>query len=216
MQACQIFSDSTDVTSRLDQLSLSLEAVREAVYQGHLHRVRLTQNHPSIFPGMEMWGWIVGSFRDQVRPLGWAAYEKTNYPLTVHSDLKLAVSVASGDASVGNPYGIPSNRSKKGRSTVEAIQQNSQLDMFADLIPQQTEFSGLEGFETWILLHHTDTAKNEIRFELSRPSSIDHAGKITEWSERILLGAIDLDESFAQITGPSGPDIDIDIRRKNA
>lgn len=216
MQSCQMFSDPADVTLRLDQLSLTLEALREAIFQGHLHRVRLTPNHPSIFPGMEMWGWIVGSFRDQARPLGWSAHEKINFPLTVHSGLKLAVSVASGDASVGNLYAIPTNRSKKGKSTVDAILQNCQLDMFADLIPQPTEFSGLEGFETWILLHHTDRANNEIRFELSRPSSIDHSGKITEWSERILLGAIDLDDSFADISGPSGPDIDITIRRKNA
>lgn len=215
MQACQIFNDLEDVAYRLGQLRMTPEAVREAVYQGHLHRVRLTPNHPTIFPGMEMWGWIVGSLRDQLRTLGWVAHEKANYPVTVHQDLKLAIAVASADAGVGNPFCIPTNRSKKGKNTVDAIEQNCQLDMFADLIPEPTRFAEYDGYETWILLHYTDHANNEIRLELSRPSSIDQSGKINAWSERILLGTIDLDDDFAAITSDSGPDIDIDIRRKN-
>ncbi|NMX33148.1 MULTISPECIES: hypothetical protein [Pseudomonas] len=216
MQACQIFSDADDVGYRLGQLSTSLEAFREAINQGHLHRVRLTPNHPLIFPGLEMWGWIVGSLRDQLRGLGWVAHEKATYPVTVHPYLNLAISVASGDANVGNPFASPSTRSKKGKHTVEAVEQNCQLDMFADLMPEPSHYSENEGYDTWVLLHHTDHLKNEIRFELSRPSSIDKSGKINAWFERILLGSIDLDDDFAVITPPGGPDIEIDIRRKNA
>lgn len=216
MQACQVISDADDVSYRLGQMSTSPEVFREAVNQGHLHRVRLTPNHPLIFPGMEMWGWIVGSLRDQLRGLGWVAHEKSTYPVTVHPDLNLAISVASGDANVGNPYATPTTRSKKGKNTVEAVEQNCQLDMFADLIPEPLQYAEHDGYDTWVLLHHTDHLKNEIRFELSRPSSIDHGGKIKGWFERILLGVIDLDDDFALVAPTGGPDIDIDIRRKNA
>lgn len=216
MQACQVISDADDVSYRLEQMSTSSEVFREAVNQGHLHRVRLTPNHPLIFPGMEMWGWIVGSLRDQLRGMGWVAHEKATYPVTVHPDLNLAISVASGDANVGNPYATPTTRSKKGKNTVEAVEQNCQLDMFADLIPEPLQYAEHDGYDTWVLLHYTDHLKNEIRFELSRPSSIDQGGKINGWFERILLGVIDLDDDFAVITSAGGPDIDIDIRRRKA
>lgn len=215
MQACQVFSALDEVAFRLERLDLSREALREAVNQAHLQRVRLTPNHPSIFAGLEMWGWLVGALRDQLRTLGWFAHEKANYPLTVHSTLNLAIAVASGDANVGNPLGVPSNRSKKGKNTVVAVEQNCQFDMFADLLPEPEELPESESHDTWILLHHTDPAKKEIRMELSRPSGIDKGGKINSWFERIMLGSIDLDDDFTVITPPSGPDIDIEIRRKS-
>ncbi|VDL20731.1 hypothetical protein BANRA_00002 [Pseudomonas aeruginosa] len=61
MQACQVFSDQDEIAARLEQLSLEREPLREAINQAHLQRVRLTPNHPSIFPGLEMWGWLVGA-----------------------------------------------------------------------------------------------------------------------------------------------------------
>ena len=39
-------------------------------------------------------------------------------------------------------------------------------------------------------------------------------GKISEWSERIILGSIPFDDDLVEIYPPSGPDIEIDIRRK--
>jgi hypothetical protein len=69
-----------------------------------------------------MWGWLVGAVRDQLRPLGWVAHEQSNYPLTVHSALNLAIAVASGDSYVGNLLGMPSSRSRKGKNTVDAMQ----------------------------------------------------------------------------------------------
>jgi hypothetical protein len=71
-----------------------------------------------------------------------------------------------------------------------------------------------DGNQTWILMHHTDTARGEIRFELSLPAEIGSDGKITSWSERIVLGSIPFDDDLTEILEPSGPDIDIEIRRK--
>lgn len=216
MQACQVFSDQDEVAARLEQLSLERTPLREAVNQAHLQRVRLTPNHPSIFHGLEMWGWMVKAVRDQLRPLEWVAHEKSNYPLTVHSKLNLAIAVASGDGFVGNPLGMPSSRSRKGKNTVDAVEQNGQFDMFSELLPVPEELPESGPHETWVLLHHTDTVKKEIRIELSRPSGIDKGGKINFWSERIMLGAISIDDDLFEVAPPSGPEIDIEIRRKSA
>jgi len=216
MQACQVFSDQDEVAARLEQLSLEREPLHEAVNQAHLQRVRLTPNHPSIFHGLEMWGWMVKAVRDQLRPLEWVAHEKSNYPLTIHSTLNLAIAVASGDSFVGNPLGMPSSRSRKGKNTVDAVEQNGQFDMFSELLPVPEELTESGPHETWVLLHHTDTVKKEIRIELSRPSGIDKGGKINFWSERIMLGAIAIDDDLFEVAPPSGPEIDIEIRRKSA
>jgi hypothetical protein len=56
--------------------------------------------------------------------------------------------------------------------------------------------------------------RGEIRLELSRPSDISKDGRISEWSERIILGSIPFDDELVEIYPPSGPDIEINIRRK--
>lgn len=201
-----------EIASRLEQLGVTEVALREAIYQGHLQRTRLTLNHPRIFPGLVMWGEVVAALRDQLRPLDWIRHDVGSFPVTVNEALNLAIAVASGDESTGNPYAHPSNRSKKGRNTVEAIVANRQMVLF-EVFMQEIK-KDAEGNQTWILMHHTDTAKSEIRFELSLPADIGNDGKITSWSERILLGSISFDDDLGDILELGGPDIDIEVRRK--
>jgi hypothetical protein len=212
MTSSLVHSDPLAVSSRLEQLGLDATPLREAVYQGHLQRTRLTPNHPKIFPGLEMWGWIVGSLREQLRPLGWDRVDVGNFPLTVNETLGLAIAVASGDEGTGNSLACPSNRSRKGRNTVDAIETNQQFDMFAESLPKALEDS--DEHETWVLLHHTDFTRKEIRMELSRPSEIGDDGKISAWTERILIESNSFDGDAIEIEPPSGPDIEIEIRRK--
>lgn len=218
MQACQVYTQPNDTAVRLAELKVSEAALREAVNQGHLQRTRLTPNHPRIFPGLEMWGWTVASLRNQLSQYGWYAEEKSNYPLTAHREHNFVIAVASGDSYVGNPIGIPTTRSKKGKNTADAVEHNSQIDMFAELLPEPSDSLNVLIQDTWILLHYIDQVKKEIRIELSRPSGIDDSGKIIAWSERVILSSIDLDDDLPEIffSGSGGPDIDIDIRRKSA
>lgn len=212
MSAIVLFENTDEIASRLDQLEVNEVALREAVYQGHLQRTRLTLNHPTIYHGLNMWGEIVAALREQLRPLGWTRQEVGSYALTVHEERGLAITVASGDEATGNPSAHPCNRSKKGRNTVEAIEANRQLELFEKLPPEIQDEA--DGKQTWVLMHHTDTVRGEIRLELSRPSSIGKDGKISEWSERIILSSIPFDDDLVEIYPPSGPDIEIDIRRK--
>lgn len=211
MSAMVLFDNPEEIANRLEQLGVNEGALREAIYQGHLQRTRLTLNHPVIYHGLNMWGEVVAALREQLRPLGWVREDIGSYALTAHEELKLAISVASGDEATGNPSAHPSNRSRKGRNTVEVIEANRQLELFEQLPPEdQVE----EGKQTWVLMHHTDTSRGEIRVELSRPSSIGKDGKINEWAERIILNSIPFDDDLVEIYAPNGPDIDIDIRRK--
>jgi hypothetical protein len=212
MNAIVLFDKPAEISNRLAQLGVNEGALREAVYQGHLQRTRLTLNHPVIYHGLNMWGEIVAALRDQLRPLDWIRQEIGNFALTVHEERKLAIAVASGDEGTGKPSAHPCNRSKKGRNTVDAIEANRQLELF-ERLPPENQVDG-DDKQTWVLMHHTDTTQREIRLELSRPSEIGNDGKISEWAERIILGSIPFDDELVEIYPPSGPDIEIDIRRR--
>src|SRR5258708_6761383 len=205
MNTDAVLFDAGDVSARLLQLGLNSEVLRESVLQAHLRRTRLTANHPRIFPGLEMWGWAVAALRDQTRPLGCLAVEIANFPLTVNQELAVGISVAAGDEATGFPRLVPSNRARKGRNTAEAVEGNQQLDMFEAMVPRSGEETA--GHETWVLLHYTDWPGKEIRIELSRPSEIGRDGKISAWSERIILGSLPLDDEHIDIKHPDGPDI---------
>jgi len=210
-----VYFEMQDVSTRLTQLGLDDSLLQESVRQAHLFRARITPNHPRIYPGLVMWGEIVAALRNVLRPRGWYRPEVGNYELTVNDDLNLAIAVASGDEATGTPYGNPSNRSPKGKNTVEAVEANRQLDMFSDLLPELSQADDSDtNQQTWVLLHFTDAGKQEIRLELSRPSAIGDDGKISDWSERIILGSIPTGDDDVSVESPQGPDIDFDVRRK--
>ena len=211
MYATILFDKPNEIANRLEQLGLREAELREAVNQGHLQRTRLTSNHPVIYHGLNMWGELVAALRDQLRPLDWVREDIGSFALTVNDELKLAITVASGDEATGNPSVHPTNRSKKGRNTVDAIETNRQMTLFEELPP---DAESDEVRQTWVLLHHTDTNRGEIRVEISRPSNIGSDGKITAWAERIILSSIPFDDVLVEIFAPNGPDVEIDIRRR--
>jgi hypothetical protein len=210
-----VVSEPDEVVKRLEVLGVSEALLKEAINQGHLQRARLTPNHPRIFAGLEMWGWCVAGLRDQLRPLGWVAHVASNYESTVNDRLDLAIAVASGDEATGFSHLRPSNRSKKGLNTVDAVEANRQGDLFLELLPAE-KLSGPSNHDTWILLHHTDVLKKEIRMEFSKPWDIGSDGKITSWAERIILSSISFDDDIllGELIEPDGMDININITRK--
>jgi len=212
VSAIVLHANAAEIASRLEQLGVNEQALHEAIWQGHLHRATLTDNHPVIYRGLVMWGDSVAALRDQLRPLGWTRKDRGSYALTEHEELGLAITVASGDEATGVPYLQPTNRSKKGRNTMEAVEANQQLDLFDGLTVEQQ--GGVDESQTWVLLHYTDKRIGEIRIELSRPTAIDSDGRISDWSERIILGSIPLEDDLLEIEPPSDPDIEITVRRK--
>ena len=129
-----------------------------------LQRTRLTLNHPRTFPGLVMWGEVVAALRDQLRPLDWIRQDVGGFPVTVKETLNLAIAVASGDEATGNPYAHPSNRSKKGRHTVDAIESNRQMVLLFEEFMQEVK-QDVEGNQTWISVSYThrDVYKRQVQ-----------------------------------------------------
>jgi hypothetical protein len=212
MSVTRIVDAQQDVDARLAELRLDQSIISEALRQANLHWVRKTDHHPRLYRHQIMWGETVAALRDLLAPMGWRKSDEGNYELTVNSAGDLAIVIASGDSGTANPNRTPSNKSPKGRHTVDAVAANRQSDMFAELLPVEPSFE--RSISTWVLLHHRSA--NKIHVELSKPNEIDKDGMIISWSERLLLSDIPLDGETITVTPPQLPDINIEISRKSA
>jgi hypothetical protein len=206
-----------DVRSRLAELGLEEEPLKDAVRRGQLAFLNCTPNHPPPFPGMSAWAETVSALREYVIPLGWYRSNENNYALSVDSTGGTAIAVATGDDGTGRPDGTPSTNAHKGPSTLEAITVNQLQFSFMDERPSLARGASSRPKNhraTWILLIRR--ASNEVRCELSLPISIGEDGHIDAWRERILLSSIPLDGDLAEAvpTPPPLPDIRIDVKRR--
>ncbi|MYM96480.1 hypothetical protein [Duganella vulcania] len=213
MQTAKIVHDPADVSTRLAELGLKEELLLEALRQANLYRVRTTNHHPRLYRYQVMTAETIAALRDLLVPEGWQKLDEGQYELTRNPSGTMAIAVASGDDNVAQVERTPSNKSPKGRHTIAAVESNRQADMFADLLPVK-EVDTETPRDTWVLLHRV--TKSGIHSELSRPTEISDDGMIALWSERILLGKIELDGDPVQINPPDQPDIDIVISKKSA
>jgi hypothetical protein len=203
-----------DIRPRLAELGLDEESLKETVRRGQLAFISCTANHPPQFPGMAAWAETVRALREYVVPLGWRRSNDNNYALAVDSEGSVAIAVATGNDGTGRADVTPSTNARKGPSTLEAITVNQLQFGFMDDHPARLApaSDGNDHRMTWILLIHR--AQNEVRSELSLPSSIAEDGHIDGWRERILLGSISFDADLVEIVPPPQPDITIDVRRR--
>jgi hypothetical protein len=202
------------VQSRLAELELTEDILREALTLAHSYAARCTSNHPRIYPGLVMWAETIKALRDLLRSEGWHSQDEGTYDRVIRADGAIGIAVASGNEAVGLPDMEPTNKSPKGRNTVEAVETNRQLELFPMPVVESDEPEKKDG-ETWLLLHYYDARKGERRAELSRPRDIDDDGRISAWYERIILAPLSIDGDFAEIAPPDLPDVDFDIERKN-
>lgn len=211
MFATVVFHEPADVDTRLAQLQLDRQVLIDAVLQAILYRARLTAHHPRLYRHSVLTNETVAALRDFLIPRGWEKQDEGNYELVVNPALAVAIAVASGDDATGIKDRTPSNKSEKGPRTVKAVDDNRTADLFPETLPPVEDEQ--RTLDTWILLHHFKS--DELRLELSRPNGYDSTQRfVTSWSERIVLGAIELDGNPTVLPIPQSPDVDVAVSRK--
>jgi len=206
-------SEIWDVVRRLDELGLKAGPIQDAVRRGHLATDSCTPNHPPLMRGILGWGETVCALREHLAPIGWEASDDNNFAIVVSPNGQIAIVVATGDEGTGITEANPSTRSIKGPHTEAAVVVN-QLQLNLELFPPVAVQKKIdEQRATYVLLVHR--APNEVRCELSLPREIVD-GRISAWTERIILNSIPLDGEPVEISSPDQPDLDIQVRRRSA
>lgn len=195
-------------------MGLQAEDLTGSLLDGASAMALCTDNHPTIYPGLTFYAETVRALRDRKMAEGWSRSDARNYSTVVSPDRSIQIAVARGDEWTGReeaPDGRPSTLHRKGVATQLAVETNYQLSLFDEIPAPEPEGSG-GALTTWVLLHYRES--QVIRCELSKPLTMNASGFFEAWSERIIIGQINLDPT--RITLPEEPPVapDVLVRRR--
>ena len=210
-----VHDDPEDAERRLRELRLTAEILLEAIRAGEAARQNCGSLVPRWFPGSSASANTTRSLREQLIPLRWEMNEDGGYSRTISPD-RVAIVVATGNAGTGTASSPSSTKYPKGPATVEAVEANLlqlefELGGLSQLLSQEAPAVAVD--QLWILL--VARVGREVRGELSRPEGFDATGRVTVWTERIILPPISLDGEGDEGRLPEpGPDFDVDVVRR--
>lgn len=212
----QVYAEESAIEDRLAQLGLEEDRVTDIVRRGYIAFASCTPNDPPLYPGFSAWAAMVRGLREYLLP-AWSRCDENNYSLVVNPSGTMAIAVATGDDATGRVDCSPTTKSSKGPSTADAVSSNQmqlELPYVFDAAPTAADDGASdEKRMTWILLVHR--ARDEVRCELSLPTSMGTDGRVDGWRERIILKAIPTDPEVIEITPPKPlPDISVDVKRR--
>jgi hypothetical protein len=203
-----------EIQTRLHTLGVTEEQLRDAASQGVAARRRCTAFHPPSSPGFYQWSEIHVALRQTLVPLNWRHSDVGGFSTVVSPDGSIAISVATGSDRTGKP-GLPDPTTKypRGAMTHAAVEINQQTTF--DLHTGETILPDTPSRKlvTWWLL--VATRHDEVRLELSCPTSIGDDGRIDSWSERILLDPLGIEPTLPMLPDdePDPTPIDVHVER---
>ncbi len=114
-----------------------------------------------------------------------------------------------GNADTGDETRTPRTARRKGAATHEAVHSNQLVLPFPVTVVNGTDMAA-KGQATWVMLYFRSADPNEIRAELSYPTSFEN-GEISTWRQRIILPTLVLD---ATVVPPhdAGGAADVDFK----
>lgn len=205
-----------EVRNRLGDLGLEAERLRDVVRRGHLAFLTCTENHPPFVTGIWAWAETVRALREYVLPLGWRRSDENSYSVVIDPSDELAIAVATGDESTGQAGQFPTTKTPKGPITIDIVESNQfQLALFSSPTSKSAPVAEPEEDAkrlTWMLLIHR--AKDEVRCELSLPSSMGADGRPNAWGERILLEAIPLVDDSTDVGADTQTEVTVEVKRR--
>ena len=217
--SARIVIDPIAVEARLRELDAMLteSLLLEANLRGFEARQDATPAHAPTAAGTYHWHAFVPALRSELVQLGWSLKDHKNCPFVLSADKGIMLVVMTGDSDTGKTEGRPTNQADKGRVLSDAVQFNRNYELF-ESSAMSTLKQGELGTQLWVLLYHVERGPQglpkEIRTELSLPSSFE-GKKIVEWSERIILKTLDIENGpMIALPIPTAP-IDIPVERRH-
>lgn len=195
----QVLSADEDVRPRIEQLfGITVDHLTRVTQAAAGGRNSATSLHPSSTAGSNMYYEGTAALRRELLPdAAWDHDEANQQPRTFNNDRRIAVIVQSGDEMTGiDGDRVPRSKHGKGRATRQKIVDNRQEYLFDLATPDESvdEQDDELALTTWVLL--LAEVDGELRAELSRPYAMDEAGRVSAWTERILLPVTPLGGTF--------------------
>lgn len=199
-----------DHNVQLAVLGLTVEQLDEARGRAQHDVDECTSLDPPGSRGQVRHMRTVRYLREVLIPHGWVPDDTGNVGAVVSPDGTIAIVVTTGDTGTGLLSYTPKTKYPKGAVTQRRVRQNVQLNLFEDLTEEPLHDDLDEPSRTtWVLLQHP--AGNAVRAELSCPSGVDVAGRISEWSRRIMLPELPLDTHETWIADDDEGDDPVDV-----
>ena len=209
--AAKIYSTRHSVDDRIRELGLRRDGLISTVRAAAAAVASCTANHPPTARGWLAWCESVVRLREEFRSDGWSADDTANFSTIVDEAAGLKIAVVNTDEGAGNPGMEPTNRSRRGLLSKQAIESNQLFFPFEGWNVEPDEVKR-EGATTWYLCIHV--VGDEVRAELSLPTSCE-GGIIGGWKERIMLVSREEDLIIgAGLHSDEGPDFEVEISRK--
>ncbi len=213
--------------TRLKELGLDADQLRNVALEGHSYRQEATDNHPPTHGGTVAYGTMVRALRDHLIPQGWLKSNEHNFCVTRNPKTNIAIVVAAGDGDTGLAGDPVNTRRSKGLMAHEAVASNVvQMTLFdgdwlKNVVGEKPQrdvvfLPTTRAWKTYYFLHFYDRAGDELRSELSMPVSVDAQGRLSGWAERIIMSPIDLSDNpvLRADVPPSAPDPEMMIKRR--
>lgn len=194
----------------LADLSVSLGGLREAAYFAYAQKEKVPFTCPQTAAGSIFWFMGTHALREGLRPDGWLTLADRGSEGVINDTGDKCILFLAGDNAVGIASSTPKTYRNKGPNTIQAVLENAQLNLFENAA--DTQYACYR--ETWIYLVYVDSAKGEIRSEISLPSEINPKGVILSWSKRIILPVINLNKVSDDAFVDDSIDVGFDISKK--
>jgi hypothetical protein len=206
-----IYKESWEANRRLNELGLTREQLIEVVKASVAGRGDCTENDPPSAPGWTSWCYGVRRLRQIFRREGWDKDDTGQLSTIANHELRIKIAVCNTDDGTAIEDRIPRNRSRKGVISERATDINAKPYLFPEM--EEDARRNTSGYVTWYLCIYIEG--DRVRAELSCPSAFA-AGYFTSYIERIFI--LNEDDwknlDFSQQGEDSGPDIEVNVRRK--
>jgi hypothetical protein len=211
--------DKVLTQSDLTALGLTQDLLHETLRFAYAESERCSANDVKAASGYAIWGKPLRYLGDKLAPEGWHRDGAPRLESIVSPDGSFRITSAAGDFATGLRNSMPSTAGPKGRRTLEAIADNGQMAIEVPGEPVKLSASAI----TYYFLHHLDTAKEQIRSELSVPTHIKitpkgKRGLIDGFKDRLILDpvkfSIDADLGEGKDEVEFSDDLDIQVPRR--
>ncbi|MBU1387737.1 MAG: hypothetical protein KKE62_05970 [Proteobacteria bacterium] len=206
--------ETKDFTTELQQIGLVPELLREISERILLAFKQKTSNDAAGADGIYAYLAAVRAFRDMLCPMGWSIDRRHNLEIIENRNLKVSISVSSGDKNTGKKDEIPKTKNPKGEQTREIVYQNARNSLFYEFDQKHTSIIEIKPF--WIFLYHIDTKISQMRTEISLPLEMDFYGtRVENWGKRIILNTIDFPPSPVLSDPDFVEEVEFEIKRRS-